>query len=448
MPQVIEQQGSPLGRLGKGIGKGLADTIPKEIDRYRLTSGLEKFEKESKGKSPFQKAIDFYKIPGITPQMIETFGQLSKEEGARESYTKKGGEKRQKVEAPTRGDLGQQDFANLSQRKATQPVSEQAERGQISNEPGQPQIVQQNPLRESAVPIPAWTSERRDQEISQVLEDRPGSTVQEAQAIAADNEARERAQPVGEQTKDEYFKKQQEEARTKFHGQLQTKLQKTGVDVFKDIIGESLVGLERGMERDLRTNPKASVDDVVNKWTTRALDFVKAKTNLKTLGENTNSLSMVLNNKALNNSLDEYQDIYDKAGNKEEFYNTLIDKFKMSPQGAAYKAYPRNDKIKKQIEGYKPNKFNTSYENISANSRKAAVDIEKLLTSDDSLLAIARDMSHKDPLFDQNAFFEQLGQDKDEIRLNARQRREIAEGAKGFFSNWADLLILPNNWSI
>lgn len=83
MPQVIEQQGSPIGRLGKGIGKGLSDQIPKEIDRYRLTSGLDKFAKESSGKSPFQQAVDFYKIPGATAEMGYTLFPLLQQEAKR-----------------------------------------------------------------------------------------------------------------------------------------------------------------------------------------------------------------------------------------------------------------------------------------------------------------------------------------------------------------------------
>jgi hypothetical protein len=303
-------------------------------------------------------------------------------------------------------------------------------------------------LRPAAVPIPAWTPERRDQEIGQILEDRPNITVPEAQAIAADNEQRERAQPIGEQEKDTYFKQQQAEAQTKFRGQLETKLQKEGKGVFKDIIGESLVGLERGMERELRTNPKASVDDVVNKWTTKALDFAKSKTDLKAFTADTNwALPILIDNKSFNKKLDEFQDIYDKAGNKEEFYNTLKTDLGMSAQGAAYKAYPRNKNIVKHVEQYKPTKFMSSRADNASNARKQAVEIEKLLTSDDSLLAIARDLSHKDPMFDQNAFFEQLGEDKDQIMLNPRQRRELTEGAAGILPNWADILILPINWS-
>lgn len=83
MAQIIEQAGSPIGRLGKGIGKGLADQIPKEIDRYRLSSGLDKFAKESAGKSPFQQAVDFYKIPGATAEMGYTLFPLLQQEARR-----------------------------------------------------------------------------------------------------------------------------------------------------------------------------------------------------------------------------------------------------------------------------------------------------------------------------------------------------------------------------
>lgn len=78
MVQIINDEygGNPFGRLGKGIGKGLSEQIPKEIERNRLSSGLKALEQE-KNLDPFQFFTRAATLPGITPQMVESLGRLS-----------------------------------------------------------------------------------------------------------------------------------------------------------------------------------------------------------------------------------------------------------------------------------------------------------------------------------------------------------------------------------
>lgn len=75
--------GSILGRIGTEAGRGLAEQIPKEAERYRMAQGLKQFEQEASGLSPMQQLARLSSIPGITPQMIQTFGELGKLEGVR-----------------------------------------------------------------------------------------------------------------------------------------------------------------------------------------------------------------------------------------------------------------------------------------------------------------------------------------------------------------------------
>lgn len=75
MAQIIEQ-GDIFGKIGKGIGEGLGDQIPKEIERYRLSEGLKRFEQESQGLSPLQQYTKLAAIPGITPQMLQTLPEI------------------------------------------------------------------------------------------------------------------------------------------------------------------------------------------------------------------------------------------------------------------------------------------------------------------------------------------------------------------------------------
>lgn len=74
------KQGNIFGRIGKGLAQGLSEQVPKEIERARLSSGLQQFEQESANLSPIQQLARLSAIPGITPQMIQSFGELARQQ--------------------------------------------------------------------------------------------------------------------------------------------------------------------------------------------------------------------------------------------------------------------------------------------------------------------------------------------------------------------------------
>ena len=449
MVQIIDKSGEDtFGRLGRSFGQGLAEQVPKEVDRYRLSKGLQQFEKDSPDLSPIQQLSRLSAIPGITPQMIQSFSELAKQQNTRNAYAKKAGEK------PRPSSLGEQ---------SSGPSIQDVKFGNFDNSTGksnrftkdtsnlpfdesQPPINPNNPLRPESISKKPWTAERRNQEIARIFEDFPQLTNQEAQAMASDYEARELAQPQAEQQIDRELNEKQKDLQEKFNTQLLTKLEKTGAGpsaVYKDITGENLVNLQRGMERDLRANPKANVDDIINRWTTKALDLAKAKSQLKTTSSGY-FLSKIFSNEKYKSKLNEYQRIFADSGNLEEFSNILKSKdFEMSPQGAASIAYPRTNQIKSYVSKISPKSEKYPQKNSLSNSRKYATEIQNLITPKDNLLAIAWDLRSKDPYFNQNAFFQQLQEDQDEIGLTERQRRELAEGSSDILPSWGDIVYLP-----
>lgn len=80
MVQIIDDpySGSAFGRLGRGIGQGLSEQLPKEIERTRLASGLKKLNAENV-KDPFEFFTKALSIPGLTPQAIQSLGELSRQ---------------------------------------------------------------------------------------------------------------------------------------------------------------------------------------------------------------------------------------------------------------------------------------------------------------------------------------------------------------------------------
>ena len=79
MAQTIKQ-GDLFGRIGSGIGKGLAEQLPKDIERGRLAAGLKDFERDAGNLSPLQQGARLAAIPGIRPQTEQTMGELAKQQ--------------------------------------------------------------------------------------------------------------------------------------------------------------------------------------------------------------------------------------------------------------------------------------------------------------------------------------------------------------------------------
>ena len=433
-----------FGRIGSGVGQGLAEQLPKEIERNRLKSGLQELSNK-KDLTPFQQFAELTSIPGITPQAIQTGGELLKQQGVRNAYSNKAKQatRDQYVEekSPSQSIRDIQFGNQQNQRTIPQgtQINPRQEEQETINESGQPQIVETNPLRPEAQPRLPWTPERRDQEIGKILDDQPNLTFPEAVNIAADNEKRELSIPGAVQAQDEYTEQVRNKVRTEFERQIKQKLQKTTTpDVYQDITGENLSRMERIIEKDLKVNPKANVSDVVNKRTNELLDLAKNKNIVRKLS-NKPIYEKIIHGEQTRKSLEQASKIYRDTGNSNEFWNTLQSDFNMSPQGASVLAYPPNKNIKSYIEKVTPSNIS----NFRQNAAKRAIEIEDKLTQNDSLLAIANAFKQKDPMFDQTAFFDQLKQDQEELRLSPQQERELLEREGEAFPNWGDLAILP-----
>lgn len=468
MVQYIKQ-GNIWGRIGSGIGKGLADQLPEEITRGRLSAGLKKFEEEHQDLNPMQQLARISSIPGITPQMIQSFSELAKINNQRNAYGRgrgPGGETKVNDanildQAANAGMPMQQEFnpaanpipqGGINAAAAGMVQNAQRTPNVISNETT-PEIVNEPPLAERTLTRPPWTPQQRDSRVIQYMDQ--GFLVDQAKELAADDESRELASPAAYQKRLDELTAKSDQARSEFRRQLETKLEKAGEGVFKDVTGEMLVNMERGLERDLRKNPNASFKDVANDWSNRALNVAKAKDQLSKLAQTTGVETFFKGDQTLK-KLRSYQDIFKKAGNAEEYYNILRKNpqeggFGLSPQGSAVIAFPPTQQVRSYVNNFKPNNVTnwTQYgpipdpQKIQANARKAAIDIEKFIDADDSILSIARSLSEKDPDFNQEAFFEQLAEDVDQFRLNDRQRREISEGVRGFLPTWGDIKYLP-----
>lgn len=455
MAQQIKQ-GNIFGRLGTGIGQGLAEQIPKEIERNRLAAGLKEFEQSHQDLSPMQQMARLSSIPGVTPQMIQTFGELAQRQNLSNAYMRRAGVQ-PGVPVPQNSSqelkniqFGQtKPYPSVQVFNQQQPVSEGAQREdqKQENQVSQPQSVQINPLDQRLQPIAPWSEDQVATSNARYLG--MGFTPQEADQLTRQAEQRSIDEKRTFQEQQKYLESQQSEVAKDLRASIETRLQKQGTELYNDITGNQLANMEREADRDLVLNPNLTKKDIVENWSKKALELAKTNSQFNALARTTGPEALLKGDEILR-KLTAYRDIYKNSGNSEEYQKELMAKFNLSPQGSAAIAFERSPEVKKYIEKHTQTPTRAvlggelkSPEKAESHARRTAIQISQIMKPEDSLLAIARDLSKKDPDFDQQSFFEQFQQDANKLNLNERQRREIAEGVPGLVPYWGDILVFP-----
>lgn len=431
-----------FGRIGSGIGQGLAEQIPKEIERNRLSSGLQAFEQEHQNLTPMQQLARLSAIPGITPQTIQSFSDLAKQQQQRASFERAAG---RGAPPMPQASPGIQDIQfGQSQQRAQVPQQQQPPPQQpgvtqrLAEQPyqPQPQIVTEQPIAEKLLPRLPWTPQQRNERISQY--GRQGFTPDQSQQLASDDEARDLAEPGVYEKRLAQQESTQKSAREELDRQLQQKLQKGKEGIFDDITGEWKTNLERSMERDLRLHPDMSVTDAANKWSKEALELAEAKTQFAKTAATTGVESLGKGKQTLD-KLKTYSEIFKRTGNQKEYKNLLISQMDLSPQGASYVAYDLSPNVKSYIPKIK----SSAKTHPQENAVKVATELGDKITPQDSILAIVRNIKDHDPFFDETAFFGQLREDMHDLGLTNTQITEIAEGEDAKKRTWGDILVFP-----
>lgn len=126
--------------LGAGIGKGLSEQLPKEIERYRLSQGLQNFANQYPNSPLLQQYAKLLSIPGVkeSPQLLQTFGELAKSQNLMQAVAQgpsgQGFEQQQqnntqnlpsKTQQQQDFSNQQQDFSNLAEDQNRQNKLEQ-----------------------------------------------------------------------------------------------------------------------------------------------------------------------------------------------------------------------------------------------------------------------------------------------------------------------------------
>jgi hypothetical protein len=442
------KQANIFGRIGSGIGKGLSEQIPKEIERNRLVSGLKDFEQNYQNLTPVQQ-LSRLAQSGANPQTIQSFTELAKQGNLAQANQRRAGmigEGMQQSASPSFRDI---QFGRPGQQQSNSAMSSQQQKGQSAIlGQGQPQIVEKNPLSEEMLPAILLTPQQRAEE--EVRYQNMGYTPSQSKDLVSDDEALRLAQPKSFRDRQEYLKGVSSSLGENLENDIKTRLQKSGENIFSEISGDALKNMTRAAERDLVSNKNATEKDVVEKWSRKALEIARAQGKLNTLADTTGVESIFKGDSTLK-ALNEYSDIYKEADNSYEYQEILKNKFNLSPLKASSIAFKPTKNVEDYISSFKPaspryalgGELPPKSQDAAKNARKAAIEIENKITPNDSILSIVANLSKKDPYFDSASFFDQLSEDKNFIGLNDRQRQELAERVPRWKPTWGDILVFP-----
>ena len=101
------KQGNIFGRVGAELGKGLAEQAPKEMEHYRLRTGLQSLANaaDQGNLSPAQFLAQASGTYGATPQMIQSFGELARHQGMGQGLRNFANQQQQPQDNPLRSSI-------------------------------------------------------------------------------------------------------------------------------------------------------------------------------------------------------------------------------------------------------------------------------------------------------------------------------------------------------
>lgn len=415
MVQVISDptRGSFGSRLGTALGNQLSESVPKYLERHQLKEGLANFEKESATMTPMQQLARLSSIPGITPQMIQSFGELGR-------YQAQGNALNNVKPSDSQSQQNQQPF----------PQSRNGG-GSKSNEV--PSITTRPPLEETLNPYIPATQDQIYQRASELFQTNPGlygGNPEKALAAAEleDQRAQTRSSAIqGVRTK-------QQAVQDKVTSSLAEQAQNLGVelpgDVFSDIEDKAInavkpksEGGEGLTEQESKKKYGKELQDVSKQYQ-EVSDIGKGRLLTRTSSGNKKALRSIRDQFKSRDDLQNLRDLY-------------ISENGLSPSKASYLAYPVTDnkELSGVISGLKDRspKLNTktmTYDRLSNEdavdfSNLAAAKVSQKLDKNDSLLSIAEEMKSRG--YDPDVIMDYFDKNKKKLNLSSFQLDELGK---------------------
>jgi hypothetical protein len=419
MAQYIKQ-GNIFGRIGSGIGQGLAEQLPKEIQRARMAQGLEELnnQKDLSNQEYFTRALG---VPGVaeSPQIIQSLENLARQEGVARGFRKI---KDQEEANPLRSAVKNQNI----------PASPQSETGLQPRPSG---LV--SPKATQAA-IDTYIPKNRDQLLSRAadlydqnreLYPNPEMAMQAAVQEDAQNQAINQAQQgqrnsqiAVEDRAREQLSKLRKAAGVEIPDNVYQQVENDVLDKIKEGEPETEAAKDGQKKLDELSRQYKEFDTISN-WT---LPFKDPK--------------------ATRRSIDSLRSDFKKRNDLENFADSLVGRNGLSYSKAYYKAYPVHEypKVNEVIKSIPKLKggidFTKGFAEPIKNEKETLQVAKKLAplikSSGASPLSIAEELRMKN--YDPDTFLDYLVKNKTQLDLSGRQDRELNK-TRNWFPSLNDL---------
>ena len=411
MVQVLKANPKPSfsSQLGAGIGNALPEVINKEVDRYRLSKGLQDLS-QTEGLTPFERFAKFSSIPGVTPQMIQSGTNL----------------------------LMQQDRAKSLKDMQNQP-SPFSEQITQQAESEYPHITNYGDLEKGMEGYIPPTKQQELARAGELYNQNPAQFMNDPQkAIDFVGEETARNQQIAEAYQTRHANLTAIEDRV--ISNLRNQANKLGVLVPPDLYQKIEAQAVKAIKPKKDGGEGLTEQEVKRKYADELDQISRDYSSLGSFG----GLSMFGSKPStIQNSLSNLSNKFAKRDDSENFAETLISKNNLSPSRAYAQAYPvsRNkdlnyelkkipsvDKLSQTMKSLKQR------ENIYSISEKLA----KFLKEDPkaSPLSIGYELEKKG--YDPNIWLEYLKNNSEQLDLRPSQSRQLdrLDSFTGTLSDW------------
>jgi hypothetical protein len=402
------KQPSIFGRLGTGIGKGLGEQIPKEIERNRLASGLKNLG-EQQGLDPYQQFAGLAGVAHEYPQIVQSGGELLRQRGIGQGLRNVANQQQnnvsnQKEGNPIRDAITKQNAPESKASPGLQPTPS----GLVS--PTATQATIQGYVPKTRDQILSRAADMYDQ--NRELYPNPESAIQAATQEDAQNQAINNAQQANRNSQIGV----EDRARTQLQKLRESANTQIPDNVFQQVENDVLDKIKDGEpELEAAKYGQKTLDGISREY--KQLDSMG---NWRMVSESPRN-----NLQAIRTLRKEFK----KRDDLENFADQLIGRNGLSPDKAYYLAYPVSDnkelnnellKVKSRFRGEEYIPF--------IGGEKPEKTFEKIankMGKNDSPLSIGEELKYRG--YDPSDWIKYLDENTEKFGLSPRQIRELSK---------------------
>lgn len=415
------KQGNIFGRIGSGLAQGLSEQIPKEIERARLSQGLQALESQGSNLSPFQQFSRLASIPGITPQMIQSGSELLKQGGVRNALTQgvdsspPGAPSNQLT--PNQQDARNSQFNNAQQTDQSQPSSS---------------ITTRTPLEATLNPYIPKTLPQLQNRAGQLLQQSPGLYPNPQDALQAAVQEDAQNQSINQALQGQ--RSNEQEIQDRLSKELSNRVALLDAKVPGTVTGEILDKATNAVKPKNQGGEGLTEREAAQKYGKQMDEISRDYKAIETVGN-----WSVLNRSPNENqrTLKSLRDKFKARNDLENLADSYISENGLSPGKAYYLAYPVSEskQLNNELSKLRP-VHKTPSEDPVYETLQLAPKLAKFIDENASPLAIAEELQSKG--YDANTWLEYLTKNKKNLNLRGRQEREL-DKPKNRFPTMNDL---------